>query len=500
MTSPTSTPDPRDHEAERGTHRMASSTEPSTDPTIPRGYVDRQRVTTGSNPAQPLTVEELRELVDSGEIDTVVLGATDIQGRLQGKRLGARFFLEDALEHGSEGCDYLLAVDVDMNTVDGYEMSSWDTGYGDIVFKPDLATLRRIPWQPGTALVTCDLAWTDGSEVVASPRQILAHQIERLREMGLEAFAGTELEFIAFNTSYEDAQRSDYRELTPSNLYNVDYSLLGTSRVEPLLRDIRNSMSAAGLYVEGAKGECNPGQHEITFRYADALRTCDNHSLYKTGAKEIAAQHGKSITFMAKYNQLEGSSCHVHVSLRGKDGEMVMAGDRDHGFSELMEHFIAGQLAAIRELTFFFAPNINSYKRFAEGSFAPTSVAWGFDNRTCAFRVVGHGPSLRVECRVGGADLNPYLATAALIGAGIHGIENRLELPPITEGNAYASDAERLPTTLRAARDLLADSQLAKDTFGESVVRHYVNAADIELATFDSVVTDWEVRRGFERL
>lgn len=471
-----------------------------TDSTVPKGYVDRQRVTTGSNPAEPLTVDALRGLVDSGEIDTVVLAATDIQGRLQGKRLGARFFLDDGLEHGSEGCDYLLAVDVDMNTVDGYEMSSWDTGYGDIVFKPDLSTLRRIPWQPGTAMVTCDLTWTDGREVVASPRQILARQIERLREMGLEAFAGTELEFITFNDSYEDAQRADYRDLTPSNLYNVDYSLLGTSRVEPLLRDIRNSMSAAGMYVEGAKGECNPGQHEITFRYTDALRTCDNHSLYKTGAKEIAAQHGKAITFMAKYNQREGSSCHVHVSLRGEDDEMVMAGERDHGFSELMEHFIAGQLAAIKELTFFFAPNINSYKRFAEGSFAPTAVAWGFDNRTCAFRVVGHGPSLRVECRVGGADLNPYLATAALIGAGIHGIRNRLTLPPITTGSAYASDAERLPTNLRAARDLLAGSQLAQDIFGEAVVRHYVNAADIEIAAYDSVVTDWEVRRGFERL
>lgn len=468
--------------------------------TIPTGYVDRQRVTTGSNPADPLTVEQLRTLVDTGEIDTVVLAATDVQGRLQGKRLGARFFLEDALEHGSEGCDYLLAVDVDMNTVSGYEMSSWDTGYGDIVFKPDLPTLRRIPWQPGTAMVTCDLTWTDGREVIASPRQILARQVARLREMGLEAFAGTELEFIAFNTSYEDAQSSDYREVTPSNLYNVDYSLLGTSRVEPLLRDIRNSMAAAGMYVEGAKGECNPGQHEITFRYDEAVRTCDNHSLYKTGAKEIAAQHGKSITFMAKYNEREGSSCHVHISLRDEDGEAVMAGDRNHGFSELMEHFIAGQLAAIKELTFFFAPNINSYKRFAEGSFAPTAVAWGFDNRTCAFRAVGHGDSLRLECRVGGADLNPYLATAALIGAGIHGIQNRLELPPITTGSAYAGDAERLPTTLREARDLLADSELADKIFGDEVIRHYVNAADIELADFESSVTDWEVRRGFERL
>ena len=467
---------------------------------IPTGYTDRQRVATGSNPASFLAVEELSDLVDTGEIDTVVVAATDIQGRLQGKRMGARFFIEDALDHGTEGCNYLLAVDVDMNTVDGYEMSSWETGYGDLVFKPDLATIRRIPWQPGTVLVTADITWTDGAPVVASPRQILARQVERLRAMGLEAFAGTELEFITFDTSYEDAQRSDYRDVVPSNLYNVDYSLLGTARVEPLLRDIRNSMSGAGMYVEGAKGECNPGQHEITFRYADAIRTCDNHSVYKNGAKEIAAQHGKSITFMAKYNQLAGSSCHVHLSLRDTDGEFVLAGDRAHGFSPLMEHFIAGQLAAMKEFTYFFAPNINSYKRFVEGSFAPTAVAWGFDNRTCAFRVVGHGPSLRVEARVGGADLNPYLATAALIAAGIHGVENELELSPITEGNAYTGDAERLPTTLRGARDLLADSQLAKDAFGDDVVRHYVNAADVELQSYEATVTDWELRRGFERL
>lgn len=467
---------------------------------IPTGYTDRQRVATGSNPVPFLTVEQLTDLIDTGEVDTVLVAATDIQGRLQGKRMGARFFLEDGLDHGTEGCNYLLAVDVDMNTVDGYEMSSWETGYGDLVFKPDLETIRRIPWQPGTALVTADITWTDGTPVVASPRQILARQVERLRAMGLEAFAGTELEFIAFDTSYEDAQRADYRDVVPANLYNVDYSLMGTARVEPLLRDIRNSMSGAGMYVEGAKGECNPGQHEITFRYADAIRTCDNHSVYKNGAKEIAAQHGKSITFMAKYNQLEGSSCHVHLSLRGTDGEFVLAGDRPHGFSQLMEHFIAGQLAAMKEFTYFFAPNINSYKRFVEGSFAPTAVAWGFDNRTCAFRVVGHGPSLRVEARVGGADLNPYLATAALIAAGIHGIENELELPPITEGNAYTGDAERLPTTLRGARDLLADSQLAKDAFGDAVVRHYVNAADVELQSYESTVTDWELRRGFERL
>ena len=457
-------------------------------------------VSAGSNQAPVLTLEELRALVDTGEIDTVVVAATDIQGRLQGKRLGARFFLEEALQHGTEGCDYLLAVDVEMTTVSGYEMSSWTTGYGDIVFVPDLGTLRHIPWQPGTALVICDLQWPDGRDVVASPRQILAAQVARLEALGLEAFAGTELEFITFDTGYEEAQLADYRDLRPSNLFNVDYSLLGTARVEPLLREIRNSMAGAGMYVEGSKGECNFGQHEITFRYDDAMTTCDNHSLYKNGAKEIAAQHGKSITFMAKYNQLEGSSCHIHMSLRSAEGDFVLAGEREHGFSTLMEHFIAGQLACLEDFTYFFAPNINSYKRFVEGSFAPTSLTWGTDNRTCALRVVGHGPSLRVEMRVGGADLNPYLATAALIAAGLHGIENKLPMPEITRGNAYDAGARSLPTNLRAARDLLSASQLAKDAFGADVVRHYVNSADVELAAFESAVTDWERRRGFERL
>ncbi len=470
------------------------------DPGIPPSPTSRQRVATGANQAPALMVEDLRALVDSGEVDTVVMAATDIQGRLQGKRQSARFFLDELMEHGTEGCNYLLAVDVDMNTVDGYDMSSWETGYGDLVFSPDLSTLRRLPWQPGSVLVTCDLLWPDGSPVAASPRQILARQVERLRELGLEAFAGTELEFIAFDTSYEDAQRSDYREVRPSNLYNVDYSLLGTARVEPLLRDIRNSMAGAGMYVEGAKGECNLGQHEITFRYADVLTTCDNHSIYKNGAKEIAAQHGKSITFMAKYNQREGSSCHVHLSLRDTEGGAVLPGDSEHGFSPIMERFIAGQLACLEDFTYFFAPNINSYKRFVEGSFAPTALAWGFDNRTCALRVVGEGPSLRVETRVGGADLNPYLATAAIIAAGIHGIENELELPPVTEGSAYAGDAQRLPTTLRAARERLGASQTAREAFGDDVVRHYLNAADVELADYESSVTDWERRRGFERL
>ncbi|MBW4717577.1 glutamine synthetase family protein [Saccharothrix obliqua] len=445
-----------------------------------------------------LTVEELRGLVDAGEIDTVLVAVVDMQGRLQGKRCAARHFLDVVLPEAAEGCDYLLAVDVEMNTVDGYTASSWDTGYGDFVMKPDLSTLRRVPWHEGTALVLCDVERQDGEPVAVSPRQVLRRQLDRLAERGLHAFVGTELEFILFDDTYEDAWRRGYRDLTPANQYNVDYSLLGTARVEPLLRDIRNHMAGAGLAVESAKGECSPGQHEIAFRFKEALVTCDNHSVYKTGAKEIAAQHGRSLTFMAKYDQHEGNSCHVHLSLRTADGEPVFAAGS--GMSPLMESFLAGQLAALRELTCFLAPNVNSYKRFVAGSFAPTAVAWGRDNRTCALRVVGHGPSLRFENRVPGGDVNPYLAVAALIAAGLHGLEHDLRLPDEFTGNAYAADLPTVPGTLRDAASLFARSDIARDAFGRDVVDHYLNAARVELAAYDSTVTDWERIRGFERL
>jgi glutamine synthetase len=447
-----------------------------------------------------LTLTELTELVEAGTIDTVLVAVTDMQGRLQGKRCAARYFLDEVVPHATEACNYLLAVDVDMTTVSGYAMSSWDTGYGDFVLKPDFATLRLIPWLEGTALVICDLDWVEGGPVPQSPRQILKAQLDRLAERGLRAFVGTELEFIVFDDTYEQAWNGGYRNLTPSNQYNVDYSMLGTSRIEPLLRRIRNQMAGAGLYVESAKGECNPGQHEIAFRYDEALKTCDNHSIYKTGAKEIAAQEGKSLTFMAKYNEREGNSCHIHLSLRSDDGKAVLAGDGPHGFSPLMEHFVAGQLACLREFTYLLAPNINSYKRFALGSFAPTAVAWGIDNRTCALRVVGHGESLRPENRLPGGDVNPYLAVAALIAAGLHGIENELELEPEFKGNAYDSDKPTVPSTLRDAADLFGRSDVARAAFGSDVVDHYLNAAKIELAAFDAAVTDWEKIRGFERL
>ncbi|MEU4330425.1 glutamine synthetase family protein [Nonomuraea dietziae] len=447
-----------------------------------------------------LSIDELRDEVTAGRIDTVLLALVDMQGRMQGKRLSARFFLDEVLHHGSEGCNYLLAVDVDMNTVNGYEMSSWERGYGDFVMKPDISTLRRIPWQEGTALLMADLTWEDGSDVTASPRQILRRQLARLEERGLSAYVGTELEFVVYDDSYEEAWRRGYRDLSPANLYNVDYSLLGTARIEPLLRRIRLEMEGAGLYVESAKGECNLGQHEIAFRYDEALRTCDNHSVYKNGAKEIAAQEGKSITFMAKPNQREGNSCHIHISLRSVDNSPIMAGSQPYGLSETGARFIAGQLACLRELTLFYAPNINSYKRYVPGSFAPTAVKWGVDNRTCSLRLVGHGPSLRVENRVPGGDVNPYLAVAALIAAGLHGIDNELTLEEPFAGNAYASGAETVPHTLRDALTLWEGSKLARESFGEDVVAHYANNARVELAAFEAAVTDWELFRGFERL
>ncbi|MFG2647618.1 glutamine synthetase family protein [Streptomyces sp. NPDC048436] len=448
----------------------------------------------------PLGIEELRALVTSGEIDTVVLAFPDMQGRLQGKRFAAPFFLDDVLQNGTEGCNYLLAVDTEMNTVEGYAMSSWDRGYGDFAMRPDLSTLRRVPWNDGTAMLIADLAWNDSLPVVAAPRQILRRQLDRLGEHGFTANVGTELEFIVFKDTYEQAWDSGYKDLTPANQYNIDYSVLGTGRIEPLLRRIRNEMAAAGLVVESAKGECNPGQHEIVFRYDDALVTCDQHAIYKTGAKEIASQEGVSLTFMAKYNEREGNSCHIHLSLADADGTNAMAGDGPGGMSAVMRHFLAGQLAALREFSLLYAPNINSYKRFRPGSFAPTAAAWGYDNRTCALRVVGHGRSMRFENRLPGGDVNPHLAVAGLVAAGLHGIEQKLELPDECTGNAYTGDYAHVPTTLREAAELWENSAIAKAAFGDEVVAHYSNMARVELDAFDSAVTDWELRRSFERL
>ncbi|MFV2111467.1 glutamine synthetase family protein [Micromonospora sp. LOL_025] len=449
----------------------------------------------------PLTLEQLRVAVAEGEIDTVVLALVDMQGRLQGKRFHAPYFLDEVAAHGSEGCNYLLAVDVDMNTVDGYAMSSWERGYGDFAMVPDLDTLRRVPWQPGSALLLADLAWLDGSPVVASPRQILRRQLDRLAAHGLTAYAGTELEFVLFRDSYEDAWRRGYRDLTPANQYNVDYSLLGTARVEPLLRRIRREMAGAGLTPESAKGECNLGQHEIAFRYDEAVACADHHVIYKNGAKEIAAQEGMSITFMAKPNAREGNSCHIHFSLRDADGRSAMLGDGPAHLSTTGQRVLAGLLATMREFSLLFAPNINSYKRYQPGSFAPTALRWGTDNRTCALRLVGHGQGMRVENRVPGADVNPYLAIAALVAGAVHGIERELELGEECTGNAYDDPAaDRVPGTLRDALTLWQGSTVAAEAFGDEVTAHYANQARIELTAFDAAVTDWELIRGFERL
>ena len=451
-----------------------------------------------------LSLADLERLVAAGDIDTVIVAFADMQGRLAGKRVSGRDFVDEFAAHGAECCSYLLAVDVDMNTVAGYAMSSWDTGYGDMVMLPDLNTLRLVPWLPGTALVIADLGLRDGSAVAAAPRSILRHQLDRLSQHGLAANVATELEFAVFDETYRQAWASGYHGLTPASDYNIDYAILASSRMEPLLRDIRLGMQGAGLHCEAIKGECNRGQQEIGFRYDDALVTCDNHAIYKNGAKEIADQHGKSLTFMAKYDEREGNSCHIHLSLRaaGGDGSAVFAdSSRPHGMSSIFGRFLAGGLATMAELTLFYAPNINSYKRFADGSFAPTALSWGLDNRTCAVRVVGRDHNIRMECRVPGGDVNPYLAVAALIAGGMHGIEQQLELPEPCNGNAYeTAGMERLPVTLAEAAALFEKSAVARQAFGDGVVAHYLNNARVELAAFNAAVTDWERIRGFERL
>jgi glutamine synthetase len=439
-----------------------------------------------------LSLEDLRA---DDSLDTVVVAFTDMQGRLLGKRLHRDYFLEDSvLEHGVEGCNYLLALEMEMDPVPGYGIASWEQGYGDFVLKPDLATLRRLPWLEGNALVLADVVWHDGSPVRPSPRQVLQAQVERARALGFEPMFGSELEFFLLRESYAEAHAKHYRDLTPSVPYILDYHILASSFDEPFLRTIRNGMQAAGIRVENSKGEAWPGQHEINFRFADAVTMADSHAIYKNGAKEIAFQHGCSITFMAKPDHTWiGNSCHIHSSL-WSGGDSAFAGE-----SDVFRRFLAGQIACARELAIFLAPTINSYKRYAAGSWAPTTIAWGTDNRTCGFRVVGHGNGLRVETRIPGGDVNPYLAFAALLAAGLHGIENELEPPPRLEGNAYESDAERFPSTLRDAIAALEDGSTARAAFGDDVVDHYLNYARTEQRLFDEVVTGYERERLFER-
>jgi glutamine synthetase len=439
-----------------------------------------------------LDFEELRADVESGAVDTVVVAFTDMQGRLLGKRLDAAFFLEHGTEH-VEGCNYLLALEMEMDPVPGYEIASWERGYGDFVLRPDLATLKRVPWVEKTALVLSDVLWEDGSPVRPSPRQVLRAQVERAEAAGFTPRFGSELEFYVLRETYEQAHRQHYRNLTPSVPYILDYHVLATTYDEDFIGAVRRGMRDAGLQVESSKGEAWPGQHEINLRYADALTMADNHVFYKNGTKEIAHRQGLSVTFMAKPDHTWiGSSCHIHGSLwRGSEPAF-----EDEA---LFGRFLAGWIACARELAVFLAPNVNSYKRYAAGSWAPTTLAWGHDNRTCGFRVVGHGPAKRVETRIPGGDVNPYLAFAALIAAGLHGIEHELEPPAALEGNAYESDAERFPHSLREAIDALEQGAIARAALGDDVVDHYLNYARTEQALFDQVVTCYERERFFER-
>ncbi|MBI4172349.1 MAG: glutamine synthetase [Actinobacteria bacterium] len=442
------------------------------------------------------TFEELKGAVERGEIDTVVVAFTDMQGRLLGKRLHAEFFCEEiGAGHPVEGCNYLLALEMEMDPVPGYSIASWEQGYGDFALVPDLATLRRIPWLEATALVLCDVGWHDGSPVRPSPRQVLRAQIEQAADLGYVPMIGSELEFYLLRQTYEQAHSQHYRELTPSVPYILDYHILASTYDEGFIRQIRNGMQGAGMKVETSKGEAWPGQHEINFRFADALTMADNHAVYKNGAKEIAHLNGCSITFMAKPDHTWiGNSCHIHSSLWTPGGEAAFAGE-----SDVFKQWLAGQIACLKELAVFLAPNVNSYKRYASGSWAPTTLAWGHDNRTCGFRIVGHGKSLRTETRIPGGDVNPYLAFAAVIAAGLYGIEQGLELPPPLEGNAYESDAERFPHSLREAIAALEGGRMARAAFGDQVVEHYLNYARTEQELFDGVVTCYERERFFER-
>ncbi len=442
-----------------------------------------------------LSLEELRKDAESGAVDTVIACFTDMQGRLMGKRLDVDFFLAELESgHSGEGCNYLLALEMEMDPVPGYAMASWERGYGDFGLRADIDTLRRIPWHEATVMVQCDVEWHDGTPVAPSPRQVLKTQIEKARGMGFEPMFGSELEFFLFRESYLEAHAKHYHDLTPSVPYILDYHILAASFDEPFLRAIRMAMKGAGMIVESSKGEAWAGQHEINFRFTDALRAADDHVVYKTGAKEIAFQHGQSVTFMAKpHHEWVGSSCHIHSSL-WRDGKNAFADESDD-----FKHYLAGQIACLADLAIFVAPTVNSYKRFAAGSWAPTTLAWGYDNRTCGFRVVGHGSACRPETRIPGADANPYLAFAALLAAGLYGIEEKLELAPALEGNAYISDAERFPHALREAIGRLESSQIASRLLGDDVVAHYLNYARTEQELFDKTVTGYERERMFER-
>ncbi|KAA3629791.1 MAG: glutamine synthetase [Proteobacteria bacterium] len=453
--------------------------------------------------AGKLTFAELKQSVANGEIDTVIAAQVDMQGRLMGKRFQAEYFVDSAWRE-THSCNYLLATDMEMETVDGYKSTSWETGYGDYTMRADLSTLRRIPWLEGTALVICDvLDHHTHEEVVHAPRAILKKQVARLESMGMKACMASELEFFLFKESYEAAQEGGYHSLTPISAYNEDYHIFQTTKEEEIMRAIRTGLNGADIPVENTKGEASAGQGEINVCYTDALTMADRHAIIKNGCKEIAWSKGHAVSFMAKWSYTAaGSSSHVHQSLWSVDGKPLFYDpEAKHGMSELMRHYLAGLLHHASEITYFLAPYINSYKRFMAGTFAPTKAVWSLDNRTAGYRICGaDSESVRVECRVGGADLNPYLAMAALLAAGIDGIENRRKLEPAFVGNAYrGNEVREIPTTLRAAAEALEGSKMLRAALSDEVVDHYVHAARWEQFEYDRRVTDWEVVRGFER-
>lgn len=448
--------------------------------------------------------DELKKDVAEGRIDTIIAAQVDMQGRLMGKRFQAEYFVESAYQE-THSCNYLLATDIEMETISGYKATSWEQGYGDYTMKPDLATLRKLPWLEGTALVLCDvLDHHTHADVPHSPRAILKAQVKRLEAMGMSAFMATELEFFLFDQTYDQARESSYRNLKLASGYNEDYHIFQTTKEEEVMRAIRTGLQGAGIPVENSKGEASAGQEEINVRYADALTMADRHVIIKNACKEIAWGKGKAITFLAKWNySAAGSSSHIHQSLWSADGKTPLFFDKDdeHGMSELMKHYIAGLLSHAGEITYFLAPYINSYKRFMAGTFAPTKAVWSKDNRTAGYRLCGEASKgIRIECRVGGSDLNPYLAMAALIAAGIDGIEKKKTLEPAFVGDAYGGKGIReIPKTLREAIDLMDGSELLRSAFGNDVIDHYVRAGQWEQEEYDRRVTDWEVARGFER-
>ncbi|MEE8538447.1 MAG: glutamine synthetase family protein [Woeseiaceae bacterium] len=451
-----------------------------------------------------MTLDELKKACTEGNIDTILVCLVDMQGRLIGKRFHAKFFMDSGYAE-THGCDYLLANDITMEPVPGYNAASWEKGYGDFDLKPDMSTLRRIPWLDGTAMVLCDvLDHHTHAELPHSPRAVLRKQIKNIELLGMQAMMGSELEFYLFDETYDSARQKSYSNLTTAGHYNEDYHIFQTSKEEEVMRSIRNGLENAGIPVENSKGEWGPGQEEINVRYTDALQMADHHAILKNSCKEIAYQHGKAITFMAKWNtELAGSSGHIHQSLWDLTGKQSLFFDKDadHGMSELMQHYLAGQLAYAREITWFLAPYINSYKRFQSGTFAPTKAIWSVDNRTAGFRLCGESSkAIRVECRIGGADLNPYLAFAALLAAGIAGIQNKMPLEAGFVGDAYLGEQLReIPKTLREAVESMRQSKMLRMGLGDEVIDHYLRTAEWEQSEHDREVTDHEVRRGFEQ-